>query len=565
MANRGIYWLIALAAAILFIPGLGTTHLFDWDEINFAEISREMLVSGNYSKVQVEFLPFWEKPPLFFWLQALAMHIFGVGEFAARLPNALAGVATLPILFYLGNKFYDRTMGFLWVLAYAGSFTPAVYFKSGIIDPIFNLFIFLSIFQLANLSNSEGKKRYRYAFWGGIFIGLAVLAKGPVALLIVGLCGLIFWLWSRSWQTFKVLELLLYAVMAMIVASFWLLPETLKNGFWFVNEFIDYQIGLATISEDTGHEQPFWYHPVVLLLGCFPASIFFLGSLGKKSTSNSAQKNFKRWMQLQFWVTLILFSIVKAKIIHYSSLCYFPLTFLASEYVYKIAQNEYKFNRWLNGGFALIGSIWISVLLVLPWVNQLKPTVIPLIQDKFVAANLQAEVAWQGWELGIGILFLWVLIYSLFFSKNILQKAIVLYIGGLIVLQSILYVFIPKIERYSQGAMIDFLKSIQDEDCYISPVGYHSYAQHFYGTVTLAQANQKANYLTGFFGKNSMGKKTYSQQKEQWNEWLMTGKIDRPAYLLAKVDTEYDFGKNPELKKVFEKNGFIVYKREIKK
>ena len=65
-------WLLLLGA-VFFIPLLGTGHLFDWDEINFAESAREMIASGNYSRVQIDYAPFWEKPPLFFWLQVLCM------------------------------------------------------------------------------------------------------------------------------------------------------------------------------------------------------------------------------------------------------------------------------------------------------------------------------------------------------------------------------------------------------------------------------------------------------------------------------------------------------------
>src|SRR3954470_9704684 len=87
--------LVTLAALLLFVPFLGAVHLFDWDEINFAECAREMIVSGNYSLVQINFQPFWEKPPLFIWMQVLSMKIFGINEFAARFPNAMCGVATL--------------------------------------------------------------------------------------------------------------------------------------------------------------------------------------------------------------------------------------------------------------------------------------------------------------------------------------------------------------------------------------------------------------------------------------------------------------------------------------
>ena len=96
--------LLCTVGALLFIPFLGESHLFDWDEINFAEAAREMLVSGNYSYVQINFKPFWEKPPLFIWMQALSMSAFGVNEFAARLPNAICGIFTILTLFNIGNK-----------------------------------------------------------------------------------------------------------------------------------------------------------------------------------------------------------------------------------------------------------------------------------------------------------------------------------------------------------------------------------------------------------------------------------------------------------------------------
>ena len=91
--------LVALLGMVLFIPFLGSVHLFDWDEVNFAESAREMLLSGNYQKVQINFMPFMEKPPLFFWLQAASMKVFGVNEFAARFPNALIGVVTLVLVY----------------------------------------------------------------------------------------------------------------------------------------------------------------------------------------------------------------------------------------------------------------------------------------------------------------------------------------------------------------------------------------------------------------------------------------------------------------------------------
>ena len=77
---------IALLGSLLFIPFLGHVHLFDWDEINFAESAREMIATGNYFSVQINYDRFTEKPPLFFWLQVLSMKAFGINDFRQGFP-----------------------------------------------------------------------------------------------------------------------------------------------------------------------------------------------------------------------------------------------------------------------------------------------------------------------------------------------------------------------------------------------------------------------------------------------------------------------------------------------
>jgi 4-amino-4-deoxy-L-arabinose transferase-like glycosyltransferase len=139
---------------VLFLPFLGSVHLFDWDEINFAEISREMLITGDYLRSQIDFEAFWEKPPLFFWLQTASMHVFGVNEFAARLPNALLGAVVLPALYALGKRLYDGAFGLLWAGMTLASFLPHFYFRSGIIDPLFNVCIFFAIYALSEYSQA---------------------------------------------------------------------------------------------------------------------------------------------------------------------------------------------------------------------------------------------------------------------------------------------------------------------------------------------------------------------------------------------------------------------------
>ena len=104
------------------------------------------------------------------------MKIFGVNEFAARFPNAVCGILTLLVLYRLGKKIFDESFGMLWVLVYAGSVLPHFYFKSGIIDPWFNFFIFLAIYQFFLYTDLAGNRSRAHILLAGLFTGLAVMA-----------------------------------------------------------------------------------------------------------------------------------------------------------------------------------------------------------------------------------------------------------------------------------------------------------------------------------------------------------------------------------------------------
>jgi len=290
-------------------------HLFDWDEINFAEAAREMLITKDYFKVMIDYLPFWEKPPFFIWLQALSMHIFGVGEFAARFPNLICGIVTLLVLFNFGKKLFNADFALLWVMAFGGSFLPHLYFMSGIIDPVYNLFIFLSLY-FAHQGISR-KAKVTPMIFAGLFIGLAILTKGPVALLIFGLCILLFLLFSGKNGEIDLsnlaIKLLAFGMPLLVVSFFYYGVEFMRGGAWFFRNFFDYHLKLLQTGE-AGHSQPFYYHFFVLLFGCLPASILMVGGLKKREADNDRQRSFKRLMLVLFIVVLVVFSIVRTKI-----------------------------------------------------------------------------------------------------------------------------------------------------------------------------------------------------------------------------------------------------------
>lgn len=540
------YLLIAIVASILFFPLLGQVHLFDWDEINFAECAREMIVTKDYIRAQIDFMPFWEKPPVFIWMQVLAMQVFGIGDYAARFPNALMGVITLLTLFYAGKKIANEKMALMWVAAYAGSWLPHFYFKSGIIDPTFNFFIFLAFFQFHLLQLAPGN-RLRHAALSGLFLGMAVLTKGPVAVIVAALSLAVWVLLNRGLKGVKPAHLFIIALVTALPFLAWMGIAVLNYGWtygsWFLNEFITYQIRLFR-TEDADHGGPFIYHFVVLLVGCFPAAAF-LFQRSKNTDGDIRVQEFSRLMRVLFWVVLILFSIVKTKIVHYSSLCYFPLTWLAATQMYQLYYKGVTLRKTVRTILLVTGILWAVVLIALPLVGLNKQILVPLIDDPFAVGNLQANVSWHYAECIAGILYLTAIILLIrHFSKNATQAMAGLLVAQLLIIQFTIYHFTPKIEAFSQRAAIDYYQSFAGSDVYIRPLGYKSYANLYYARKQPFAAQQ-------YYDKGAVNE-----------DWLMNGKADKPVVFICKIQDAKQYEQLPQLEKTGEKNGFVFFKRK---
>ena len=557
--------LVVVLAAVLFIPFLGSVHLFDWDEINFAECAREMLVTGEFAGVQINYQPFWEKPPLFIWMQALSMHVFGVNEFAARLPNALCGIATLLILFRIGNKLIDSRFGILWVLSYAGSLLPFMYFKSGIIDPWFNFFIFCSVYFVILYSNSPNEKSsLKYGAYSGLLIGLATLTKGPVALLIFSLCLLVFFLLGKVKNIFPIKWFLSFLLSFILMSGSWFLYIELTGKHQLIVDFINYQIRLFS-TEDSGHGGFFGYHFIVLLLGCFPSSVFAVCAFRKNKEETPYIKHFTKWMKILFWVVIILFSIVKTKIVHYSSLCYFPISFLSALALHKIISGEWNLPKWAGFLFLLIGCCLSLVFTTLPLIDHIKPYVIEheLIQDQFTLDSIRPNGNWQGWEWIPGVI---LIIFILFIHKmkfKSAKPAYVLFTLFALFIFFSLSILVPKVETYTQKPQIEFYKSLKGKKCYVETVNYKSFANLFYPEKK--QELNTSELLNHVKEKIEISMKN-NEEIFSFNLYatnFVRGETIRyPAYFVVKTNHIEVFKKEcPKITELYRKGGYVFLYR----
>ncbi len=531
--------LLVAIGALLFIPFIGTVHLFDWDEINFAESAREMLLTHNYRMVQINFQPFYEKPPLFIWLQALSMSYFGVNEFAARLPNAICGIITMLAVFNVGRYVFKSQLGILWALMFACSILPQVYFRSGIIDPVFNLFIFLGIFFIYRLTvpndfedNRTRRRNRRWnLFLSALFIGLATLTKGPVAILILVLTASTYFFVHRGKLKIELSEMIVWWLIVAAVVIAWLSFEIRDNGMKFIDEFVRYQIRLFS-TPDAGHGGPFFYHFVVLLVGVFPASALIFESFKKNNYDDSAQHYFKRWMIYLLIVVLLIFSIVKTKILHYSSLCHFPITFLSAYYLNHLFDGKTTWTWKQTVPLITIGVLIVTAITGGIFVMQRPDVFINYVKDDFAKECLKATVYWTRNDIFFVAPYLLLIIIAVLMAqtKHVKWGAYLLIISSALFVSTVMTFIIPRVEKYSQAALIEFLESKKNEDCLVETAGFKSYAHYFYANKPVPSAND-AN------------KKVYVITK------------------VTKVDHIRPWYWQYELKELYRKNGWVFFER----
>ncbi|MFM1912687.1 MAG: Lipid 4-amino-4-deoxy-L-arabinosyltransferase [Bacteroidota bacterium] len=540
------FWL--LSSLLLFILPLGSGHLFDWDEINFAENAREMVLSKNFLAVQLNFEPFFEKPPLFIWLQALSFSFLKTFqdipltsmEFAARLPNAIIGSISILSLYSIGKKIYNQNFGHWWAFAYLVSLAPHIYASSGIIDPTFNLFIFLAIFFTWKSIQS---KPFLNSIIASIFLGFAMLTKGPVALLIWGLTCLFYLIFRKS-SIPNLPKALINGIVIIILSSLiflsWYFALSLEYGWGIFSEFIQYQIRLLTTG-DAGHGQPFYYHFIILLLVVFPISGFAFPELFRfkkiKSLQTYPEPDFEALMRILFWTVLILFSLVKTKIIHYSSMCWIPMTFIGAKILYDYQNHGWRFSIKDRIILGIIGNCIGIIFLLVPYIGRNSFEIIPFIQDKFAQGNLQAPVEWPILTYGIGALLLIFTNYWVWIKINRGVQGLINYFVvfiGITVFTSIS--LLPRVEGYTQRTLIDFCEAKAFQDVYVETIGFKSYAHYLY----------------------------FEKQKKSIDaeSLLNAKKLDKPAFFIMKNTVEDKYRYHPNLIFIKEENGFLFYKKK---
>lgn len=303
------YVILAIALFIGFYFGIGSYGLENVNEGLYGEIPREMLASGQYVIPSLNFLPYIEKPPLFYWLIATSYHIFGVSEFSARLIPALSATVSCLSLLFLGDKIRHNREGWLAATMLATSLGFIIIARVLLFDMLLTAFFTMALVSFY-IWYKYADQRYIRLFY--CLLACAFLTKGLVALILIPGIIVTYLLASgvklrRIFKLFDIWGILLFLVIAL---PWHLLAFKYQANFFsdfFVNEQI-YRFLDRRIPHDYHTGSIFYYLPR-LFVYIFPWSLLAPILFTQSTTERSLEKFLWCW----FLIPFIFFSLSRAK------------------------------------------------------------------------------------------------------------------------------------------------------------------------------------------------------------------------------------------------------------
>ena len=304
---------VVLAVAVAMVWGFWSAPLYDLDEGAFTEATREMIASGNYISIYLNGEPRHDKPILIYWLQAGSVHLFGLSEFALRLPSVLAGLAWVWALFAFARRHTDQATAAVAALLLALSLYVGLISRAAVADALLNLFLALAMFDIYSHFQRPSRTLHARVF---VWLGLGFLTKGPVAVVFPVLVSGLFYLSYGRWREWSRLAfdpqgLLIF--LAIVLP--WHVAVYLDTGWAFFEGFyLDHNINRYSEPME-GHGGGIFYFLLVAPLIIMPFGGWFL--LLFRHLREALSSPLDRYLWLWFFSVLAVFSLSGTKLPHY--------------------------------------------------------------------------------------------------------------------------------------------------------------------------------------------------------------------------------------------------------
>lgn len=359
--------LLAVLSAILFGATLGQRSLWEPDEGRYAEIPREMLVTGDYVTPRLDGVKYFEKPPLMYWLTAASIRVFGYSQTAVRLWPALFAVFGCLAAYVAGRSLYDRKTGLLAAAVLATSLLYFFLAEILILDMAVSVLLSTALFAFLLGVRLPGRAGRRYLMVFYVAAALALLTKGLVGIVIPGLVIGMWMLVTNNWSTILRMRLPLGLLVFLVISAPWHILVSMTNPefpyFYFIHEHF-----LRYATMEAGRYQPVWFFLPILALGLFPWVGFVPQSIRfALPRSWSRRDGAQTEIFLLIWAVAItlFYSFSKSKLIPYILPVLPPLALLLGHWLANV-WDQAQIRRLKPGLYALLSiSLVLAALLVL--------------------------------------------------------------------------------------------------------------------------------------------------------------------------------------------------------
>lgn len=353
MIASGKFWLqdlllLTLLIGILFGAFLGNRSLAVPDEARYSEIPREMLVTGDYVTPHLNYIKYFEKPPLFYWLQAGAIKIFGLQEWSLRLVTMVMGLLGCLITYSAARKLYDRRTGWIASLILATSILYFFMARFITVDMTLSTLLSASLFCfILGTRAPPGMQRNIFMWLMYGFSALATLTKGLIGIIFPGAIIFVWILIFNDWrpsanlfraknfyQAMKTYCLPSGLLLWLLITLPWHILVQSRNPEFFHFYIIEQHVA-RYFTHYANRDQPLWYLPGFLILGFFPW-ITFLPQVIHFNWPRSwrARSKYKIEIFLLLWAVIIylIFQLSHSQLPPYLLPIFPPLAVLTAKY-----------------------------------------------------------------------------------------------------------------------------------------------------------------------------------------------------------------------------------------
>jgi 4-amino-4-deoxy-L-arabinose transferase-like glycosyltransferase len=394
---------------LLFFGGLGSFPLLDPDEGRYAEIPREMLASRDFVTPHLNGVVYFEKPPLYYWLNAAATAALPSPEIASRLTGACFGLAGLGLAWLLGSAMGGRRTGLLAAIVLGTAPLYVTLARAAIIDMTVTFFLSATLicFWFAQEEIQEGAAGRSRLLWYGAFAAaaLATLAKGLIGIVIPGAVIFLFLLFTRRWSVLRRVPWVGGPLLFLAIAAPWHVLAARRNPdflwFYFIHEHV-----LRYATPEALRQQPFWFFGAILLVGLLPWSGLFPAAAALLRRSPQRLRDRPALVFLLTWAgfVVLFFSASRSKLVPYILPALPPLAVLVALGVAEAAAREGHARRWLRFaaaagalllGILMVPFVWASLGRIEIFSSRFSPFLFAFALGALVAALAAAAIWWR--------------------------------------------------------------------------------------------------------------------------------------------------------------------------